>query len=239
MQSPSSQRYSTSSDNPDFTDSVVLVDELLTKSRSVAKGQFLAEAGIDGEWTMAYATIARRCRDVKDFGFSRFPYEQGPSVGALTGGFFEHCEWFLRKEMYCYMSMRAMHEYEASYINAAGFWTSFHQAAISLRHDALAEQTLEEAALYDFWAIISVRYGLRVTELRAEFYRLVAKDLTYAKLLLTSLVQLNDLPAADDLVEPLAKLDIHMTMSLGKAVATLSASNATKKGGKGGATGIS
>ena len=43
------------------------------------------EAGIDPLCIAIYAAIARRCRDNKDFGLSRYPYEQGPSVGAFTG----------------------------------------------------------------------------------------------------------------------------------------------------------
>lgn len=49
-----------------------------------------------------------------------------------------------------------------------------------------------------------------------------------------SLEQWNDVAAADDLTEPMEKLDTHITTQLMKAVATLSAGNATKRAGKGG-----
>jgi hypothetical protein len=50
----------------------------------------MEEADIGYEWMAAYATITRRCRDDKDFGFSRYPYEQGPRVGQFNGGYAEH-----------------------------------------------------------------------------------------------------------------------------------------------------
>jgi hypothetical protein len=49
----------------------------------------MEDAEIGYEWMAAYATISRRCRDNKDFGFSRYPYEQGPGVGPFNGGYFE------------------------------------------------------------------------------------------------------------------------------------------------------
>lgn len=49
-----------------------------------------------------------------------------------------------------------------------------------------------------------------------------------------NLEQRNELPTADDLVEPMEKLYSHMATQLMKAVATLGASNATKHAGKGG-----
>lgn len=71
--------------------------------------------------------------------------------------------------------------------------------------------------------------------LRTEFYKMVSRDPTYAKLIMPSLEQRNDVAAADDLSEPLEKLDSHMATQLMKAVANLSASNATKRAGRGSA----
>lgn len=214
-----------------------MADELLSKTKLVAKGKSISEAEIEMKWVHAYATIARRCRDDKDFGLSRYPYEQGPSVSAFTGGFFEHREWPIRKAMEAHKSMRAVFEYEANYTNASGYWMAFNQAAISLRQEAQEQKRYDQAEIYDVWAIVAVRYGLRVTGLRVEFYKLVARDPTYAKLVMPSLEQRNDIPAADDLVEPLEKLDVHLSTQLMKAVATLNASNATKRAGGGGAAG--
>ena len=70
-----------------FADSVVLVDTLLRKAKLVSKGKTLEEAGIELGWMTTYGQIARRCRDDKDFGLTRYPYEQGPTVGAFLGGF--------------------------------------------------------------------------------------------------------------------------------------------------------
>ena len=65
---------------------------------------------------------------------------------------------------------------------------------------------------------------------------MAAKDPTYAKLVMPTLQAKGDIPAADDLVEPLEKLESHMATQMMKAVATVSASNATKRSnGKGGA----
>lgn len=51
----------------DLSNSSIIADELLSKAKSVAKGKSLADAGIEAKWVQAYATIARRCRDYKDF----------------------------------------------------------------------------------------------------------------------------------------------------------------------------
>lgn len=197
----------------------------------MAKGKSLSEAKIDVGWMRDYGQVARRCRDDKYFGLTRYPYEQGQSVGAFTGGFFEHREWPLRKGMEKHQSMRPVCEYEANYVNAAGFWMSVHASAIALRQECIQEKKDEDALRFDVWAIIAVRYGLRVMGLRSEFYELSARDPTYAKMVMSSLEQRNDVAAADDLTEAMEKLDSHMTTQLMKAVATLSASNATKRSG--------
>lgn len=56
-------------------------------------------------------------------------------------------------------------------------------------------------------------------------------------MVLDRLEQRNDHPATDDLFELLKKLDTHMNTQLMKAIATLSASNATKRAGRGEAAG--
>lgn len=130
--------------------------------------------------------------------------------------------------MEVHKSMRAVLEYEANYTNASGYWMSFHQAAIALRQEAQEQKSYDKAEIFDVWAVVAIRYGLRVTGLRVEFYKLVARDPTHATLVMPSLEQRNDIPAANDLVEPLEKLDVHMSTQLMKAVATLNASNTTK-----------
>lgn len=117
-----------------------VVEDLLTKARKVAKGKTLTEAEIEPEWMRCYGMIARRTRDDKDFGLSRYPYEQGPSVGAFNGGFFAHREWPLRKAIEKHNSMRAVYEYEANYINTTGYWLAFHESAIALRGEALEDK---------------------------------------------------------------------------------------------------
>jgi hypothetical protein len=119
----------------------------------------------------AYATIARRCRDDKDFGLSRYPYEQGPGFGPFNGGYFEHWEWPIRRGMKRHSSLRPLYEYEAHYLNAVGYWMAFHQSVVAFRQEYLAIEALDAAAKalkYDVWGIISVRYGPRVVGLRVE-----------------------------------------------------------------------
>lgn len=198
-----------------FSTSVVEADKLLVKAKKVTKGESMAEAGIEPAWLSAYGKVARRCRDDKDFGLSRYPYERGPGVGAFTGGFFEHREWPLRKGLEKHSSLRPICEHEANYINATGYWMSFHEAAIALRQEAIDDKSDEDALKFDVWALISVRYGLRVVGLRSEFYKMAAKDPVHAKMVLPNLQRRNDVAASDDLVEALEKLDSHMSSQLG------------------------
>lgn len=73
-----------------FSTSIEAVDDIIEKAKEVAKGKSLATAGIDSGWLTAYAEVARRCRDEREFGLSRYPYEAGPAVSAFNGGFFDH-----------------------------------------------------------------------------------------------------------------------------------------------------
>lgn len=201
----------------------------------MAKGKSMTEAGIDAKWMVAYGRIAERTDRDRRFGLSRYPYEAGPAVSAFVGGFFDNRDWGPRKGLERQASMRAVSEYEAKYINAAGYWGAFHQAAVDMRQEAIAESKYEDARQFDVWQIISVRYTLRVLGLRTEFYRLAAEDPVHAKMVLPALERRGEIAAADDLDGPIAQLESHMTTQLMKAVATLHASNATKRArGRGG-----
>lgn len=81
--------------------------------------------------------------------------------------------------------------------------------------------------------LIAVRYILRVVGMGSKFYKLTARDPTYAKMVMPSHEQRNDVATADDLTEPLEKLENHIATQLMKAGATLGASNATMRAGKG------
>jgi hypothetical protein len=61
------------------------LEELLSKSKKLARGSSLEDAGIDASWLAAYATITRRSRNDRDFGVSRHPYELGPGVSPFAG----------------------------------------------------------------------------------------------------------------------------------------------------------
>ena len=145
-----------------FKGSHATVPKLLSKSKKVAGGASLEEAEIELEWMTTYATIARRYRDEREVGLSWYPYEQGPSFDAFGGGFFEREEWPFRKGLEKHASRRPISEYEANYINTAGYWMDFHQTAISLRQQALGtgDSSVSQAVKYDVWSIIAVRYGL-------------------------------------------------------------------------------
>lgn len=222
-----------------FEKSKQLADELILKAKDVEKGKSLEEAGIESTWMEAYARIAERNDRERRFVISRYPYESGPSVGAATGGFFDHREWHLRKGLGKHASMKkAVADYEAKYNNAAGFWASVHQSSIDIRQEAIAEKKDEWAEKFDVWSIIAVRYNLRVLGLHAEFCKIAIEDPTYAKMILPGLERRGDVATVDNLEEPLAQVESHMNAQLMKAVTTLSSSNSRRrvKGkGKGGA----
>lgn len=157
-------------------DTVKEVEEFLAKSKKFVKGITIAEAGIDAKVVRVYAKIARRCRDDKQLGLTDHPYESGARMEAFDGGYFEHREWSLRKGMESHAILRGVYEYEANYIKSAGYWIYFHEVALSLRGEDIEAKEFEDAKFYVLWAAIVVRYGLRVTGLRCEFYKLTAKD---------------------------------------------------------------
>jgi hypothetical protein len=192
-----------------FSDSIQSLEELIPKSKKAKRGSTLEEAEIDGAWLTAYARISSMCPDDKDLGVSRYPYELAPGVSPFSGRYFEHREWAIRRSMERHPSLRPLFEYEAHYTNSAGFWMSFSSAAMALRgEDLKLEGTtgVEEAEMIDVWAMMAVRYGLRVVELRVEFYKRSARDPMQARLVMPVLEGQNDTPATDDLGDIMEKL---------------------------------
>jgi hypothetical protein len=115
---------------------------------------------------------------------------------------------------------------------------SFSPAAMALRGEALkleGTNGVEEAEMFDVWALMAVRYGLRVVGLRAEFYKGSAKDPMHARLVMLVLEGQNDTPATDDLDDVIKKLYMHMATQLMKTAASLHATNSVKRSGDGGA----
>ena len=206
-----------------------LADELLDKSKKVAAGKSMTEAGIDTKWIEAYARIAERADREQRYGLSRYPFQAGSSVSAFIGGFFDNKEWPLRCQLSKQQSMFSVAEHEAKYINAAGYWSAMHHTAYQMRQEAFDAGKKDDAEMFDAWAYVSVRYSLRVLGLRAKFYRMASKDPMYAKLVLPTLERRGETAMADDLDDPLATLDSHLSSQMFKAVATLKASNATKR----------
>jgi hypothetical protein len=144
----------------------------------------------------------------------------------------------IRLGMERHLSLRPLLKYEAHYTNSAGYWMSFSSAAMALRGEALkikGTAGVEEAEMFDVWAMMAVRYGLRVVGLRVEFYKRSAKDPMHARLEMPVLEGENDTPATDDLYDVTEKLDMHMATQLMKAAASLHATNAVKRSGDDGA----
>jgi hypothetical protein len=79
--------------------------------------------------------------------------------------------------------------------------------------------------------MMAVRYGLRVVELRVEFYKRSAKDSMHARLVMPVLEGQNDTPATEDQDYIMEKLDVPMAIQLMKAVASLHATNSVKRSG--------
>jgi hypothetical protein len=214
------------------------MEELLRKSKKVKRGVTLEEAEIDGAWLTAYARIARRCRDDKDLGVTRYPYELAPGKSPFSGGYYEHREWAIRRGMERHPCPRPLFEYEAYYTNSAGYWMGFSSAAMDLRGEALKLESttgVKEAEMFDVWAMMAARYGLPVVGLRVEFYKRSAKDPMHARLVTPVLEGQNYMPDTDDLDDVMKKLDMHMATQLMKAVASLHATNAMNRSGDGGA----
>lgn len=59
------------------------VEDILEKSKEVAKGKSIATAGVDPARLIWYAEISPHTRDNKEFSLSRYPYEAGPKVFEL------------------------------------------------------------------------------------------------------------------------------------------------------------
>jgi hypothetical protein len=116
--------------------------EVVRKTRKVKRGAILEEADVDGAWLTAYARIARRCRDDKDMGVTRYPYELAPGMSPFPGN-----EWLHHRGMVWHPSLRLL-------------WMSFSFACLDLRGEALKlEGTtgVEEVERFDAWAMMSVR----------------------------------------------------------------------------------
>jgi hypothetical protein len=116
--------------------------EVLRKTKKVKRGFTLKEADVDGAWLTAYARIARRCRDEKDMGVTRYPYELAPGVSPFSGN-----EWAICRGMVWHPSLRLL-------------WMSFSSAPLDLRGEALKlEGTtgVEEVERFDAWAMMAVR----------------------------------------------------------------------------------
>lgn len=96
-----------------------------------------------------------------------------------------------------------------------------------MRGEAIEAKKYNEAKLCDLWASVSVRYGLRVTVLPYDFYKLAAKDPAYGKFVIPTPEESSSVPFANKLVESMEKLDSLFTTQIMNAVAIPGAQNAT------------
>ena len=96
--------------------------------------------------------------------------------------------------------MHTTAEHEAKYINAADYWATIVETATQMGKEIEEKPEAEtDEIYYKRWAYIANRYVLRVLGLRANFYRMAAKDPTYAKLVLPILENRGESSPADDL----------------------------------------
>jgi hypothetical protein len=121
-----------------FSDSIQLMGELLRKSKK-KKWATLEEADIDGPWLTAYSRLARRSRDHKDLGVGRYPYDRDPGVSPFAGGYIELRDLAILRSIERHPSQSPLFEYEAHYMNSAGYWMTFSAAAMILRGEALKQ----------------------------------------------------------------------------------------------------
>lgn len=110
---------------PNFKDSHVQLEKLVASAKKVGKDADPEEAGFPSVYLAAYGAIARRCRDDRELGLSRYPYEAPAGVTPYQGGYFLHPEWPIRKGMEKHASLSGVAEHEANCINAAGYWVTF------------------------------------------------------------------------------------------------------------------
>jgi hypothetical protein len=116
--------------------------EFLRKTKKVKRGTILKEADVDGTWLAAYARIARRCRDDKDMGVTRYSCELAPGGSPFSGN-----EWAICRDMVWHPSLRLL-------------CMSFSSAPLDLRGEALKlEGTtgVEEVERFDAWEMMAAR----------------------------------------------------------------------------------
>lgn len=75
-----------------FENSFTMMYELLSKSKLVAKGKTLSEAGINYSWVMLYAKTAERADRYLRHGLTRYFCEPNGSVNSFLGSLFNHKE---------------------------------------------------------------------------------------------------------------------------------------------------
>ena len=100
---------------------------------------------------------------------------------------------------------------------------------LSMRQESLKADMKDDAEMFDAWSYVAVCCRLRVLRLCVEFYRSVFNNPMYAKLLQPTFERCGQTVMADDLNDPLATLDAHLSSQIFKAVATLNARNVTKR----------
>lgn len=104
-------------------------EDLLEEVKEVAKGNSLATAGINPVWLTTWAEVSRRTLDKKEFSLFRYPYEAGRKVNAFACGFFENKMWPIRVDLENQSSTRPLENCEVNYVNCAGCWLAFNEAA--------------------------------------------------------------------------------------------------------------
>lgn len=79
--------------HPNFLKSNESANEIVLLIKKVRKGSTISEAGINAFLMLTYTTITEWEDRDRRYGISGYPYEFGPAVSALVGGFLEHKDW--------------------------------------------------------------------------------------------------------------------------------------------------
>lgn len=171
----------------------------------------------------------------KNYGLERYHYKPGPTVFTFVGGFFDKntgTSYAISKNIpACTQSQNRRKNMSTSRAIGA-IKPSVHGNANKKNPQKLQKRThkvqcsaenVSELCAWD-------------TPVYVRFHSMADEDSTNAKLVLLALEKSGRMAGADDLDEPLQRLETHMMSQVMKEVATLSESNANKRenSGKGG-----
>lgn len=124
--------------------------------------------------------------------------------------------------------MRAVSGYDFKYVNTAGYWFAFHEAAIDIRQEKIDESKIQDANRMDLLAVVAVKHYLRTIGLRTKFSKMSIDRPVHTKLVFPILNKRRQVAVADNLDKALSyMLSDDNTTQMMKLVVAVQASNAT------------